>query len=401
MSNSALQNAFISLSITSQRQQLAILGLFYHLGYFKKGIIKHDFKSIGHINLIEQTTESIINELTICGAYNKAFSAKKALKSLFKSLPKDNQELPLDLIVYWGQSAFSRSKNQERSELKQPETYATNTIFDLAKDIGFINSITSQDNIYDEGWVLGTSRHEMIDRIKDINNTGYLFRHLRLLTGNRELWAEIDGIGAGYKKTLNGKNYLIKLANFNQISYEQEKPFIKYVTSATPNTSDTIHTLLTDSLIAKGKYQNRTYLNSSTPVTEYMMCKDLITQYYTIKKTPITIHNCTKNQTSRPTTESTILYTMKSITKDASNIYIQTNQPYVLRQGTAIKRILKALNRNINTHTFGREIGVFNELCIKQVLSEIGAWLGELYLLHVSNQHRVRKPKNLMFQTRN
>jgi len=106
-----------------------------------------------------------------------------------------------DLLLYISQHAFRRPEGTERYELTKESWMKDNfdSYMEAAKDIGLINRVRPTKEAYDYALIAGASRPILWARMLDFKFVSTIY-HLQIkhppmvLTGNRELWAEIDGV---------------------------------------------------------------------------------------------------------------------------------------------------------------------------------------------------------------
>lgn len=181
-------------------------------------------------------------------------------------------------------------------------------------------------NAYDGAWIAGASRLSMS---KYIINLNYYInaKHISIngetvvLTGERELWANIDGIFPSVKKILleisrnnydidstifptstddesdridEGKAYIMHLAKFYNIKLNTLEPFVQYKNKdeCPPN-----------------RYPNRIYANydsnETAKLTEALMSADLIKTYLNTTSSKIYIVNAVSENGTRLDTATT------------------------------------------------------------------------------------------------
>ena len=399
----------------------SLLRIFYIAGYLTPENLWADTNRIGGIKDPEQTFQSIHKALLMSGALDEQyehFEPTLLRKHLFKTDLVTEQDVA-DLVLYIAQHAFNRQIGQERNELQQQnwmERYK-DEYMQAAQTLGLIDPIEPDHTIqYDEAWVLGASRVGALARIAQYQHMlvsgTKVVGPTRVLAGNRELWAEMDGINpellqsitdamtAG--KSINeidavlpttsddirlaeGKEYLVSLAQANGIRYS----------------SDTLFVVCNSKEDCKpGRMPGRHYLNSERPLTETMMTRALLQTF--LPNAQIVDTQGVSNQ--RPDTATTARDAIVELLKTAhhdnqKHILLISNNPYIKRQGLVTEReIAKALKENelhkelIVLHPVG--FGLAQDL--PPVHSELGALFTELW----KNTNSTRDPKVLMFQTR-
>ena len=247
-----------------EKQQEALLNIFQLAGYFTLSNLWRDLNCIGNIENLEEVFKEISAVVKFSNADQPdptKFNAKYLRKNLFKS---DNIDLhdALDLILYIGQYAFARDIGQERNELvsyKWIDDYA-HEFCEAAQLLRLIDREYPTLNEYDGGWIPGASRIALSKRIIDYNNCLGL-RNIKIngetlvLAGERELWANIDGMSPTASEKLldasrnnididtvtfeafadddpvivnEGQSYMMHLAQLYNIRLNSSEPFIQY-----------------------------------------------------------------------------------------------------------------------------------------------------------------------------
>lgn len=395
--------------------QQAVINNIYFAGYFQEIIIWQAINLINHNKRqkSDQTFEQVWGNnsklafLLIRKTLKKAgalqnnsqlFKAKYLLKNLFSEDIFEIEDIE-DFIVYLiCQNAFKRLANQERNEITQEEwtkIYHQQYIENAYK-IGLVKEEEPLFKEYDETWVMGCGRAGAITRIKhlkDVFDSGVNVGEVRILSGNRELWVEIDNIG----DVNEAKNYIINLANKHQIKFDKNQPFISRDVSG----------------------KTRTYMNyevvETRKVTETIMMQELYKDIFGNKKFT-TIDDISDSY--RPTTQSTVENITKNIfqkrfsnNRDLSNkskivIMIVSNQPYSKRQKLTTQRVVnKILHHKISKKIIFDEIGkpAFNAP-ISTIHSEFAALISEQFWQHIKNtshlKKRKRPPQKMIFSTK-
>jgi hypothetical protein len=319
-----------------------------------------------------------------------------------------------EFILYTAQTAFDRKINQERYELtdqtwmhQHKDAYLKN-----ARDLDLTQSVWPDiGRVYDGVLVLGGARRGVYGRLNECNYYAKLKLQTKwtfILTGQRELWAEIDGIQSNdlaalryirhnnlsmdtmiyavrspSEKLAEGKQYLLNLAKRQDIAYHIDQPFLFK--------------------------NNRTYLNVIDPkdkLTETMMAHDLLRKFGSMDS--IVVDSGLKKDGCRPDTLLTA--------QDAAHQFIDTivaqypmqsdfhilsisNNPYIRRQATGIQHAFNQvfkrrhlLDKKITVHGAGFK----TKADISIVHSELGALISELF----KKAYPDTDIKHLLFQTR-
>lgn len=289
-----------------EQQQEALLRIFQLAGYFNLANIWHDLNCIGHIENIDK----VFDEISFVVKYSKAdqsdprkFNASYMRRNLFKSNTIDLQDA-LDLILYIAQHAFARQIGQERYELVSSDwlNHYADYYLEIARLLRLIDRENPTLNEYDGCWIAGAARMSLAQRIIDYNYYIYsknikIKGETLVLAGERELWANIDGmspqmseklleasqkntdidtihfpssVNDGFIRTTEGKAYMKHLAGFYNIKLNSSEPFIQYTSKDE---------------CPPGRFPNRIYANyddtnyETLQLTETLSAKDLLRTY--------------------------------------------------------------------------------------------------------------------------
>ncbi len=391
-------------SVPFRKVQSAFVRNFQIAGYFKPEFLRtqsylmdvdiktktHRDQWSGGISKSFKSIEEVISESE--GAINPE---EFLLDNLFKEQEVADLSDAFELVVRVAQSAFGRSANVERNELgvelwmeKNKEEYLEN-----AKSIGLIEEKVPSHRDYDETWIMGAARIRIKDRleyVKKMQDSGINCGAMRLLTGERELWAEIDKITT----IEEAKSYMLKLAEKNGIEVNREDPF------------------------DISKFKGRTYLRyadgEERKITETMMAKELFYEVFARSIEEI-IDSKAEEKMLRPTTATgakdlakgefgETIKSSKAVGKDSVRVAIISNQPYCDRQAAtseiAVREVLKDDLKDIDLEFEG--IGSKSVATVSQIHSELGALISEGYKLYLlrSGIESKRPFANLLFQSR-
>ena len=432
--------------ITAEHQQEALLKIFHLAGYFNLTNLWHDLNCLTGLENIETVFEEIYAVVKFSNAdqSNPAkFNAKYMRKNLFKDHSLDLQDT-LDLILYIGQHAFNRQVGQERYELLSRNwitTYA-DEYREAARVLRLIDRENPSLNEYDGGWIAGASRVALVQRIIDFNYY-IVSRNIKIndetlvLTGEREIWANIDGISpvvneqllAASRKCMNidaisllsssdddsarieeGKSYMIYLAQFYNIKLNSTEPFIQYKSKDE---------------CPPDRFPNRLYANydvsETSRLTETLMARDLLRTYSSTSTKNINIIDTSAQEQDRPNTTSTardaaVRLVQRIISGEYGEkkifvILFCTNNPYIERQKLATQQQVNQILEKYGLAAKGYEIKIegVGYSCKQQlsiVHSELGALIAEKWRTAAVDleQSLGKKPKRdiktLLFQTR-
>lgn len=393
-----LNEALFNFGFKTLDAQEAFLENLYFAGYFENVKIWQalDFMQYDKEgNLTSRWPSLRLTFLYLRRAINRAkmpqgFNARKLLHNLLIEDIFDHQDVE-DIIFYIAQNAFGRLPNQERSELPHhpwmdlyKEQYLKN-----AQKLRLIDEMNPHLKKYDECWIQGAARIRIISRmkyLKRLQEAGIDVGKVRLLTGARELWAELAII----TDLEESKQNMLKLARENGIKFNEGDPFlIKKVGNAT-----------------------RTYLNyvngESRVITETMMA---LRNYRAIFGYDIedVVDSKAAVGLMRPNTEQNAkdvaLHLKERIDcgdfgNKEINILVISNQPYCERQTITIERAVKKIipHHKINFEGVGEAAAVG----IPGIHSELGALITEMFMRKIENDNeaRKRKPEQLMFSSR-
>ena len=434
---------YSSPKLGEQTQQDALLNIFYLSGYLKPASLWHDINSIGNIKDPGKTFKSIYKELVRSGATQDdpaKFNPKSLRKNFLKSSDLDVQDAE-DLLLYIAQHAFNRKAGQERNELtaqswmnKHKEAY-----WQSAKELNLIDSIEPpQHEEYQARWIAGASRvgvlarliyDDYISNLKDVNVTG----NTSILAGNRELWANIDGInpktyklllnarqnkinidnldisvpiGEDLQRTEEGRQYMLQLAEKSKIRLDQNEPFVQCTAGECP----------------PGRFPGRDYANyfikTGVKLTESLMAEDLLYSFFPSQKSIIV--NTANINDQRPTTATTAKDAAKVLveeiiagkhgSKKEFKVLYQTNNPYIERQTLATQQEVDKVLLEYGLNRQGYKIivegvGFGCKQDVATVHSEFGALLAEKWKAAAQKDGQAgvmpkRDIKSLLFQTR-
>ncbi|ETO16890.1 HAD-superfamily hydrolase, subfamily IA [Reticulomyxa filosa] len=253
-------------------QQKAFITMLYIPGYFLPERVWQDVNSMGGFQDPLLIYEHILNVMNDAKAYPidpMAFNSTYVIKNLFNNELFDKQDIQ-DFITYWGQTAFDRKIKQERNEIFEKDWLIVfaEEYLKSAQVLGLVSKIEPKYRYYDEVWVQGASRQALLDRleyIKKYEDAGIQFETIRILNGDRELWAEIEGVNNGPNIDIElGKIYMLDLAIKNGFKINDNQPFVKYEKEEN---------------LPLGRVKNRTYINYADGETrvldEAIMSEDI------------------------------------------------------------------------------------------------------------------------------
>jgi hypothetical protein len=439
-------NASNGQRISMEQQQEALLQIFHLAGYFNLSHLWCDLNCIGKL----ENLENVFEEMSLAVRFSNAdqlnpakFNAKYLRKNLFKSDNIDVQDA-LDLILYIGQHGFNREIGQERYELVSHDGI-NNYADEYRQAARILRLIDREDpclNEYDGVWIAGASRQALSQRIIDFNNYLVLRNitihgEILVLAGERELWANIDGISPEINKKLleasqrnididtisllpsaddrsvrinEGKPYMMNLAQFYNIKLNSSEPFIQYK-SKDDCPSD--------------RFPNRVYANYDTnetlKLTETLMSRDLLRTFLDNSASKVFIIDTLAQKQSRPNTASTARDAAERLVKrilagDYGEkkkfvILFVSSNPYIERQTLATQRqvnlelekyVLDAKSYQIKIEG----IGYSCKESLAIVHSELAALIAEKWRIATADIEKSlglkpkRDMKNLLFQTR-
>ena len=433
--------------VSAEKQQEALLQIFHLAGYFTLSSLWRDLNCLGNIN----NREKAFQEIATVVKYSRAdqpdpskFDVRYMRRNLFKSDTLDLQDA-MDLILYMGQHAFTRKIGEERYELRTPDwivNYAKE--FDeAARSLELMERKEPLLTEYDGVWIAGASRLSLLQRIIDFNNHVVLGKikvigETLVLAGERELWANIDGIDPILKEKLveasrnnvdidaipllssanddsllinEGQSHMKYLADFYNIKLNPSEPFIHYKTRPE---------------CPLDRWPNRIYANydpnEPLKLTETLMSHDLLRTFVDHSASQMHIIDTLAEQTNRPNTTSTARDAAERVVKrilagdygekKTFVILFWTNNPYIERQTLATQRqVNQVLEKyNLKTKSYHIQIEGVGYSCKQPpivVHSEIGSLLSEKWRnAVVEMEQSLRwKPKrtltDLLSQSRN
>lgn len=417
---SGYEKVAVKMGFDSKKKQEAVLKAFIMAGYFKPESLWND---IMHMKFEDPVLifNSVMKSVLKASNHNQ-INAHILRKNLFNDLSEGDAR---DLLLYIGQNAYDRAKDQERYQLQTSnwmEQYSKEYI-EAAKDIGLYYRIAPSYFYYDEAWIAGASRIGVLGRLVDFNHALKSVKingQTLILAGQRPLWAEIDGIPPDTLSALEdlikntrtiddlpleawqnqsgnteeGKTYMQGLANRSGIKLNSAAPFIKYSSDNCPK-----------SLVA-----NRTYPNTTNgTLTETIMANDLLTSLLENKVTIIDTERADKKRPDTATTARDAAIHLIDRIKEGDFgdkkefvIYFQSNQPFVERQTIVTQREVNvALGKSdlsgISIKVDG--VGFSNPGAkVSEIHSELGALIYEKYI--ETGEESARNVNDLLFSTR-
>ncbi|KJV77166.1 hypothetical protein [Orientia tsutsugamushi] len=359
----------LNLTVSATEHQEALLNVLQIAGYFHSEQL---WQAINALKVKDPvaTFKQIYSVVKASGANQddpSKFDAKILRKNFVESTELDVQDI-MDLILYLAQYAFNRKFGQERDEVVAQNwmTKYKDEYLKEAEILQLIDREIPKYKNYDIAWIAGASRFNMITRIIDYYYAISKYNikinsNVAVLTGDRELWANIDGVLPtvleklihAYQTNLNfdllnidnsdikcvdeGKEYIIGLAKKYHIKLNSLSPFIQYT-----NLNE----------CPAGCFPNRLYPNyiesGGIRLNEALIVRDLTDTIFSSKV--ITIIDETVGVDSyRPTTESTVrdatvkflekvINTNDYVNKKEFIILFQSNNPFILRQTIATQR---------------------------------------------------------------
>lgn len=445
--------AALRLGLNSPQQE-ALLRIFHMAGYLDPDHLWYDMNKMGGVKNVKEAFKPTYDAIIKSGADKKSpasFDPKIMADGMCVRMQEQDC---MDLILYVAQNAFNRELGVERNELTSKEWMKQyqSEFLASASVLGLINRINPLGKEYDAALIAGASRIGILARLVDYNF--YLKNGIKItgdtfiLAGNRELWAEIDGIAPNILEMLEdatkhkvdldkinatlsvnansdlrskineGKLYITSLAERNGIKLDEQNPFIIYKTKED---------------CPKGRFPNRTYPNyangETKVITESMMSIDMFQKYIAhydmeildpqnANNTDKIAQNMNKGSqivnNSRSDTVTTAMDAAEIFMKNALQgkygnktqfkLLLFSNQPYVVRQGLSTVRNLKEIMRkspDFQHYKIDVEyVGFGNKQDVPTIDSELSALIAELYINAMIGQTPVRNLETLIFQTR-
>ncbi|CAF1382463.1 unnamed protein product [Adineta ricciae] len=431
--------------ISIEDQEDALLRIFHLAGYFHLTKIWKDWNSMGFFENLQEIFEKISFIIKCSNANHNdpnEFNVKYFRENVFeKSLLND--EDCLDWILYLSQHAFGRSIGQERYEMKSLHWIHQNEHY-FIEQVRLLRLVDRQCPIlkqFDQCWIAGASRLSLSQRILDykyqiLSKNIQINGQTLILAGERELWANIDGISPKISEELfqisknhldinqidfssiettdseiiqEGKEYLLNLSRIHGIELNSSQPFIEYQTK---------------DQCSNDRFPNRIYLNyenSQKKLTETLLSEDLIKTYLEETFSSIEIVDTSANEQIRPNTASTAQDATEKFIQQIFNgdfrekklfhILLWSNNPSIERQTLVTQRkvnsILEKSNLIENNYKISiHGIGCSSNVNLEIVHSELGALITEKYLWLFEQQKKqgeIKKKRNindLLFQTR-
>jgi len=436
---SSFETAATTLGFDSAAKQEALLKIFYYAGYLDPHRLWADLNSIEGIRdhaleAFELIYPALV-ESNVAQANAHQFHPEILRTKLFGGL---NEQESADLLLYIAQHAFNRKLGQERNELKAQDWMAEHKVeyIEAARELGLIDRIDPSYEVYDQRLDAGASRIGVLARAIDAFNT-ISSKKITIkgetseLAGQRELWAEIDGItptvldklmhaaknnidmdlvdvslpvGNNEARTEEGKKYIIALAARSNIELDKAMPLIQCATKAQ---------------CPAGREPGRWYPNYATgegrKLTESVMAQDVLKSVAADKYIKI-VDTAASSGGARPNTATTATDAAKNIVVKIKAgeygnqkeffIFFQSNQPYIERQTlvtqAAFDEVLVQQGVKSKGYTITIDgVGFGNKQDVATIHSELGA-LGAERMKSAMRagllpQHDL---KDLLFQTR-
>ncbi|ROT47668.1 hypothetical protein EDM02_01340 [Candidatus Cardinium hertigii] len=428
-----------NVHVSAADQQEALLKQLQMAGYFTDEQLWRTLIGLGI-----QQPELAFKQLSFSMQQSKAnqrdpnqFIAKILRKNLGKQTILDTEDM-LDFILYTAQNAFGRAPGQERNTLcteNWMQCYQQAYV-DNARILRLIDREVPLHKDYDSVWIAGASRFSLITRMVDyyyalLRYTLHIHGDVLVLAGNRELFANLDGVTPliqdklieAYKThtdvdTLDftslvednnarieeGKAYILKLGAQCNIRLDPLSPFIQYTNQeACP----------------PGRFPGRVYPNyakgKSRKLTETVMVQNVIATFFDTKS--VQVIDTATDRYKRPTTATTArdaaIAFMERIgagtygdKKEFVILYV-TNNPYIERQTLSSQGILNKVVADYNRlhHTAYRVrlegIGCKCQQNIARIHSEFAALIAEKWQKAYQGKTTKRAIEDLQFQHRN
>ena len=253
-SKSHYQVACQKLGFNTFEEQKALLDIFSIAGYLTREEL---WKSIYSSQIFNDPQAVFVDICSALYASDELVSTDDIIRNISGSSYDADQIA--GLILYIAQTAFDRKRGQERSELNRKNWMTESKVeyFDAAERLGLINAIHPNFDIhYDAVVVLGASVPGVYPRLLELNyyvHDELDYDHIFVLSGQRELWAEIDGVSSetlalfkemkengvsidtmrdrlaeasSEDKIEMGKKYMMDLAYRNGVLYDKENSII-------------------------------------------------------------------------------------------------------------------------------------------------------------------------------
>ncbi len=425
-------------ALQSKEGQENLLRMLILDGCFEQEKLWQDLHRIGVIKDPEKTFNHIYSSLLKVGVNpNSSGDTDLALlrKNFLKGSSLDKEDAK-DLILYMAQNGFNRKIGQERYEItKDSKVFNVDSYLSAAKALQMVDRIEPKHQEYDQCWVFGASRPGLLKRLIDIEyvlcQKGIkITDKTYVLSGNRELWADIDGIDPeSYRLLLKARQEKENLDNVaflpsnRQERIEEGKKYIRSLDLVTKGDGlinpavPFVTYKLGESPV--GRFANReypNYLKNGLKLTEDLMAQDLVSNL----GMNASIIFALGAEGRRPDTFDTTIEACKTLIKDISlgkfgdkkefRILCQTNNPYIERQTLVAKSSLsKALEEHqlsgvqITIEGIGFACGNSNSL--ETIRSELAVLISEVWKMDRAKNVQKgmlckRQQKDLLFQTR-
>ena len=353
--------------------QRAFLENLYIAGYFHDLSIRSAIKSLKkESDHPEDNFEKVMEILELCSAHDD-HPLKFNASVLFEKFSNHQNFLSgnevKNIMVHLGRKAFGRKPGQERNELQNHDWIAGhgNHYLRNAKSLGLIFEEKPRRQKYHETWIQGAAYQRMKQRTiyaKSLQDQGYDLGVIRLLSGERELWLEIDQLS---------KDEILQIAkrnNIDVVGFEQRE--IAGSMRTYPKYGANEERKITEGIVAKEIYHE---VFPQDPVSELVIDAQVADKTKRITTASAT-SDLVKNQFGDKIKNG-------EFGDEEINILIVSNQPFVERQTLtnerATLRELKKIGLNkVNLKFDGCGVACKSE--IPGIHSEFGALVSEKYM---------------------
>lgn len=357
--------------ISTFEVQKSFLENLHIAGYFHNTSIRSALKALRKESVHpEDNFEKVSEIMALCGASEECPTKFKA-DILFEKFAHHGHFLSgnelKNVMVHLGRKAFGRKEGQERNELEN-HSWAEihgNHYLKNAKKLGLIFEEKPRLKKYHETWIQGVAYHRMKQRVlyaKKLQDEGYNLGTIRLLSGERELWLEIDKLSKDEIRKIAKRNN-IKLAGFEEREVAGSvRTYPKYAEYETQK--------ITEGLVAKEIYHEIFPQNSDELVVDAKP-EDGGNRVTTASATSDLVQHQFADRIRNG-----------DFGKSEINILIVSNQPYVERQTLTNERIaLKELRKlGLKAKIRFDGCGTQSQAAIIEVHSEFGALVSEKYM---------------------
>jgi hypothetical protein len=339
-----------------------------------------------------------------------------------------------DFVLYLAQTMFNRNQNIERNEIQKSDWVKNHDaeIHEALRSLDMIDEIAPSMKHYNIVGLQGASRIGVIARMQYIDlckkAKSMTYGEVYVFTGQRYLWAEIDGLSEKIKNHLSDGKYLFEVPNISEeiddknltteegrqyiaglarklnVAFNQEQPFVTYKNGDN---------------IPKGYFQGRTYLQIDSTNGYQLSETDMVSDLYQtlMPEEKVFVIDSKLQGYKRPDTASSAETTGNFILEKIMSgqysgseisILIVSNNPYTIRQTKAVERVFNKILQSKPGLNIKFEIdgaGFASKQSNDIAISELAALVSEVWRSYFESElkdpsHIETDLPKLLYQTR-